>query len=192
MPARDLTVDYLGPALTGLPGRLGLTRAPGLRWPHPGREEEPLADDLRVLRQEHGATLLVTLLTRREAARLGDFKRAARAQGMAWLHLPVPDMEPPESPAAVAKVVTRLVKHLEAGHTAVLHCLAGLGRSGTVAACLLVARGQDAAAAVAAVRAVRPGAIQTLAQEAFVEEYQRWHQGEDGRQPRWRLWSRDD
>lgn len=181
---RELRVDYVGPALTGLPGRLGLARAPGLRWP-PGLERDPLGDDLRHLSQDHGATLLVTLLTRREVERLGDLKGGARAAGLRWLHHPIPDMQPPSSPAAAARVVARLEAHLAEGGTAVLHCLAGLGRTGTLAACLLVARGRDAAAAVAAVRAVRPGAIQTLAQEAFVVEFEAHLRGEDGRRPRW-------
>jgi protein-tyrosine phosphatase len=184
----DLHVDFLGPALTGLPGRLGLTRAPGLRWPGrpgvgPGRD--PLDDDLRTLADELGATLLVTLLSRREAAALGDFRRATRARGLRWLHHPIPDMAAPASPAAAAKVVDQLVAHLSGGHTAVLHCLAGLGRTGTVAACLLVARGLGAASAVEAVRAARPGAVQTEAQEEFVEAFERHLRGEDGRRPFW-------
>jgi ADP-ribosyl-[dinitrogen reductase] hydrolase len=183
-------VDFLEPDLTGLPGRLGLTRAPGGWWPgrsdqDPGPDE--LADDLRSLTGEHGATLLVTLLARRELAGLGDVEAAARAVGLAWLHHPIPDMEPPASPAAAAALVGRLTAHLESGRTAVLHCLAGLGRTGTVAACLLVSRGRGADEAIALVRAVRPGAVQSMAQAQFVAAFERYLRGEDGRQPGWSL-----
>jgi protein-tyrosine phosphatase len=193
----DLHVDFLGPSQTGLPGRLGLARAPGLRWPdgpdQPGGRDrrggshgrDPLADDLRVLAREHGATLLVTLLSQREVAALGDFEGAARSSGLRWLHHPIPDMATPASPAAAARIVDELTAHLAGGGTAVLHCLAGLGRTGTVAACLLVARGRGAVEAVAAVRSARPGSVQTAAQEAFVEDFERFHRGEDGRQPAW-------
>jgi protein-tyrosine phosphatase len=47
--------------------------------------------------------------------------------------------------------------------------MGGLGRSGTVAACYLVAAGASAEAAIAAVRAARgPRALETIAQEEFV------------------------
>jgi len=189
---RDLHVDFLGPDLTGLPGRLGLARAPGLRWPGGAAGPDALDDDLRILADELGATLLVTLLSRREVAALGDYRRTTRARGLRWLHHPIPDMATPASPAAAAKVVDRLTAHLAGGGTAVLHCLAGLGRTGTLAACLLVTRGRGAAEAVAAVRAARPGAVQTEAQEAFVEAFERFHRGEDDRLPFWRRLGRDE
>ena len=55
-----------------------------------------------------------------------------------------------------------------AGGHFVLHCWAGLGRTGTVAARLLVELGADPAAAIDLVRGSRPGAIQSLQQEVHV------------------------
>ena len=49
-----------------------------------------------------------------------------------------------------------------------VHCRGGLGRAGTIAARLLVECGWPAAKAIAAVREVRPGAIETRAQEKYV------------------------
>jgi protein-tyrosine phosphatase len=47
--------------------------------------------------------------------------------------------------------------------------MGGLGRSGTVAACFLVAAGMPPDTAIAAVRAARgPRALETVAQEDFV------------------------
>jgi protein-tyrosine phosphatase len=47
--------------------------------------------------------------------------------------------------------------------------MGGLGRSGTVAACCLVAAGMSPEAAIAAVRTARgPRALETIAQENFV------------------------
>ncbi|WP_200306505.1 dual specificity protein phosphatase family protein, partial [Paracraurococcus ruber] len=56
------------------------------------------------------------------------------------------------------------------GGRVAVHCAAGLGRSGMVAAWVLTGFGMPAAAAIAAVRAARPGAIETAAQEAFIRD----------------------
>ncbi len=55
---------------------------------------------------------------------------------------------------------------------AAIACMGGVGRSGTVAACVLVRQGIDAQAAIAMVRAARhPEAVETEAQETFVRRY---------------------
>jgi ADP-ribosyl-[dinitrogen reductase] hydrolase len=59
-------------------------------------------------------------------------------------------------------------RRLDLGENVVLHCLGGLGRSGMIAARVLVERGLAPAAAITAVRAARPGAIETAQQEAYV------------------------
>jgi ADP-ribosyl-[dinitrogen reductase] hydrolase len=56
------------------------------------------------------------------------------------------------------------------GHDVLVHCRGGLGRAGTIAARLLVELGMEPAEAIARVRAVRPGAIETPEQERFVRE----------------------
>jgi predicted protein tyrosine phosphatase len=58
------------------------------------------------------------------------------------------------------------------GGTVVIHCIGGLGRSGLAAAAFLRERGLSASEAIAAVRATRsPRALETVAQERFVERY---------------------
>ena len=57
---------------------------------------------------------------------------------------------------------------LRSGRDVLVHCRGGLGRAGTIAARLLIELGMEPATAIRQVRAVRPGAIETLEQEKYV------------------------
>jgi protein-tyrosine phosphatase len=51
-------------------------------------------------------------------------------------------------------------------------CMGGVGRTGTIAACALVAGGMTPGDAIATVRSIRhPTAVETAAQEAFVHAF---------------------
>jgi atypical dual specificity phosphatase len=56
-----------------------------------------------------------------------------------------------------------------------VHCTAGLGRTGVVLACHLVKRGMSADNAIARIRRLRPGSIETDDQARAVEEFARRH-----------------
>ena len=57
---------------------------------------------------------------------------------------------------------------LREGRNILVHCRGGLGRAGTIAARLLIEIGIDPKIAISEVRAVRPGAIETVEQEKYV------------------------
>ena len=61
----------------------------------------------------------------------------------------------------------------DGGHGVLVHCFAGLGRTGTILACFLVAQGMDAAEAIAHVRTRRPGSVEVYSQEFLVYQYAR-------------------
>jgi atypical dual specificity phosphatase len=82
-------------------------------------------------------------------------------------HVPMADFAPPTR-AQLATALGVIHAVVSAGERVAVHCGGGLGRSGTVAACYLVELGLDWRAAVARVRAVRPGAIETPAQLASI------------------------
>ncbi|MCH7735908.1 MAG: dual specificity protein phosphatase family protein [Chloroflexi bacterium] len=83
---------------------------------------------------------------------------------------PVPDFTPPE-PDQILRMIEFIDQQTEANRPVVVSCYAGIGRTGTVLACYLVHRGQEAAAAIELVRELRPGSIQTPEQEMAVYEY---------------------
>jgi ADP-ribosyl-[dinitrogen reductase] hydrolase len=61
-----------------------------------------------------------------------------------------------------------LRSQLKCGFNIVVHCKGGLGRAGTIASRLLIDAGTAPAEALAAVRAARPGAVETVAQDQYV------------------------
>lgn len=150
-------------------GRIGFTACPGRR--EAGAACRRLREDIAAIRG-WGAGLVLTLVETRELDRLEvpDLGARVRAAGMAWLHLPIVDFGVPDAAfeaawlTAGAAIRTRLL----AGRDVVLHCRGGFGRSGTIAARLLVELGADPEVAIGAVRAARSGAIETPAQEAHL------------------------
>ena len=77
---------------------------------------------------------------------------------MAALHLPIPNLRPPDEKFEIAWVDLwpRLDKEFQKGGRVFIHCYAGLGRTGTVASLILMHYGMSARDAIQAVRAVRP------------------------------------
>jgi protein-tyrosine phosphatase len=167
-----LRVDWLPHSALAVPGRLGLTRAPG-RWAE-GRNVDSdvrLREDLDALATVHGAKVLVTLLERAEIAEVGDLGSEARRSGVRWVHFPIPDMWVPSDIAATRRLVRQVLRALEGGEDVVVHCWGGLGRAGTIAACCLVSHGCEPRRAIAIVRSTRPGAVQSIEQELFVRGF---------------------
>lgn len=119
-----------------------------------------------------GAAILLTLNEPYEFARLGvpDFVDEASTRRFHWLHAPIPDMETPgDAFQAAWRIAAPLIADtLDGGGKVAVHCAAGLGRTGTLVAKMLVDRGLDVDAAIARVRNARPGTIETLRQELFV------------------------
>ena len=68
---------------------------------------------------------------------------------------PVPDLHAPDIDAAVAFVRT-LHDRIESGEVLLVHCGAGIGRAGTIAAAMLITMGLSLEDAVSTVAAKRP------------------------------------
>jgi len=154
-------------------GRIGLTFCPGKKQARAasGSWNRDLDADLDAIRA-WGAEVLVSLIEPAEYQRLGveDLPEKARAR-MAHLALPVPDygLPGPEWEAAWEAAGPGLRSILLRGGRICLHCMGGLGRSGTIAARLLVELGVPPEDAIRSVRAARPGAVETREQEEYVQ-----------------------
>jgi ADP-ribosyl-[dinitrogen reductase] hydrolase len=158
------------PALTGL---LGVTFCPGKKDAHAmsGAWHRDVRTDVAMIRH-WGAAMVITLIEPHEFALLQveNLGSAVTEAGMQWLHMPIRDVSVPDERFHSAWAIhSQLVmKTLEAGANVLVHCKGGLGRAGTVAARILIETGLPARDAIASVRAKRPGAIETLAQERYL------------------------
>lgn len=154
-------------------GLIGMTLCPGKKDKYSinGPWERDLQTDLTVV-QEWGAQALVSLMEEHEFDLLGvpEMGRMASELGLTWFHLPIPDVQPPggQFKALWPNTGTALHQILDAGGRIVVHCRGGLGRTGVVAAQLLVERGMAIKEAIRVVREARPGAIQTSGQEKYL------------------------
>jgi protein tyrosine phosphatase (PTP) superfamily phosphohydrolase (DUF442 family) len=152
---------------------IGLTPCPGSALFPSAREpwQLDLAADFDVI-AEWGAAAVVTLLQASELTRpsIQDLQSHAGRRGMEWHHLPIREGGVPSSDfeASWPAVAGRLRALLGQRRHVLIHCMGGLGRSGIVAARLLVELGEEPRAAIERVRRARDGAIETEAQEAYV------------------------
>lgn len=87
-----------------------------------------------------GINLVVSLLETNEARTLGlDAEREqVKSLGMDFVSFPIPDMGIPTSVEKFASLSKMLLKQVDAGVNTLVHCHAGIGRSGLMAAGILL------------------------------------------------------
>jgi ADP-ribosyl-[dinitrogen reductase] hydrolase len=172
-------------AVPGMPGLIGMTLCPGKKDPYAkfGAWDRDLQADLQVVR-EWGASAIVSLLEEYEFELLGvaGFGAGVSAE-FHWLWLPIPDGGIPDHAfeRRWADEGAELHRRLADGERVLIHCRAGLGRTGTIAARLLVESGMTPLQALNAVRAARRGTVETLEQERYVLTLARRLPVQDGR-----------
>jgi ADP-ribosyl-[dinitrogen reductase] hydrolase len=161
--------------VSGSDGIIGVTFAPGKKQvsAFSGKHDRDLAADLDVIAGWNAAAV-VTLVEDHEikALKIKDIGHEVRRRFMEWHHWPIADVS---VPAAFFDLMwygrsTSLRRLLGGGSRILIHCKGGLGRAGMVAARLLADFGETPDAAIAKVRAARPGAIETPEQKAWVAQ----------------------
>jgi protein-tyrosine phosphatase len=118
--------------------------------------------------------MVVSLLTADEEADL-DLKMestVAADWGMRFLSFPIVDRQVPESEGGLAAALARVDRELASGKNVVLHCRQGIGRTGLVAACLLLTKGLDPKAAVQRLSSARGLAVpETTEQREWIDRF---------------------
>jgi protein-tyrosine phosphatase len=128
---------------------------PGALWlaPMPGHLE-PWEEFLAHARRAH-LSRIVCLTPREEITLLSAPYDEALQQGgllCAWTHLPMRNFALSEDAQAFRQGVVTLAQAVRDGESILLHCAAGIGRTGTAAACILKQLGLDRTQALQRVR----------------------------------------
>jgi protein-tyrosine phosphatase len=121
----------------------------------------------------HQVSLVVVLAERIECRNLarGDLFEVYRREGLEVIHLPLRDFSAGNG-APIQPCIRQVLAELGDGRHVAIHCRAGRGRAGMFAACLArEALGLSGDEALAWIRELVPGAVETRGQEDFVHTY---------------------
>lgn len=167
--ALPFTIDTVSvPSLSGL---IGISHCPGMRlFSTLDLYDDRIENDLQSIRN-WGAAVIVTLLDLRELAMLGvaDLPDKVHSMNMNWLHLPIRSMELPDETFEEEwkSAGPQLLQLLSEGQRLLIHCKEGIGRSGVVAARLLIEAGVAPATALKLVKKARPGCLMLNSHEDY-------------------------
>jgi protein-tyrosine phosphatase len=147
------------------PGRIALSARPrGGDW---------LSDEVADWKRA-GIGNVLSLLESQEEADLDLRAEAAevRGHGLQYSSFPIPDRHAPASEAELARALEKLDRSLSSGKNVLIHCRQGVGRSGLIAACLLVKKGMSPGAAVQKISAARGVIVpETEEQREWINHY---------------------
>ena len=158
-------------SIPGIKGKLIFT-------PCPGTKNSSLADSLATLKQA-GASAVISLMPASELAANGaeDIGKQCQVQDMAWFHLPVADEQVPLEDFGQGWKACKqsILERLNAGQDIAIHCKGGSGRTGLIAARIMIEAGIPRADAIALVQALRPKAIQHPAHINWITQFDAAH-----------------
>ncbi|MGH8385882.1 MAG: cyclin-dependent kinase inhibitor 3 family protein [Pseudomonas sp.] len=142
--------------------------------PCPGTKDASVAEALDSLK-EAGASALLTLMPVEELSQneVANLPEQCLQRGIEWFHLPVEDDEAPGEPFQAAWETNRerIKQLLIEGKNIAIHCKGGSGRTGLIAAQLLIECGVPFREAISEVQALRPRAIQHPAHINYISQF---------------------
>lgn len=155
---------------------LDIPQRPGhlIFTPCPGTRDASLSKALATLK-DAGANALITLMPDAELAAndASDLSAVCSELGLEWLHLPIADEHVPlaDFDAAWARHREEIATLLDSNATLAIHCKGGSGRTGLIAARILIELGVERETAVRHVQALRPKALQHPAHAGWLAQF---------------------
>lgn len=174
-----IRVDFIKSVAFPVLDQLGMTFAPGKKQLKPVSGpawDRDLVVDLERMCEQYGIEVLVSLVEDGELDELciPDLVRKAKQFGIHTIRFPIRDMGVPKNSESFSSMVDQVVGKLREKKKIAVHCKGGLGRAGTVAACIsIVASNWELSSgdAIRLVRTARPGTIENSLQESFVRSF---------------------
>lgn len=124
----------------------------------------PIVADLEFLK-DNGIEAIVSL------TEIPLHKTLIEEFGFEYKHIPIADLTTPTQ-EQIEEFVNFINNLASSKKKIVVHCEAGIGRTGTMLACYLVSKGHSARKAISEVRKKRPGSIETTEQEDTIIKYE--------------------
>ncbi|MGY5452439.1 phosphatase domain-containing putative toxin [Agarivorans sp. MS3-6] len=145
-----------------------------LLTPCPGTKGVDLSTSLQQLCYKNSPALL-TMMTKQEMAdnQVSDLPKHAVTYDMQWFHLALEDDTVPDQAWEdyFLIVLPRFVQLINSGVSLSLHCKGGSGRTGMVAARIMLALGFELDDAISKIKAVRPNAFTVPAQLEYIQKF---------------------
>jgi protein-tyrosine phosphatase len=132
------------------------------------RPSQPFRAGLAAL-VDAGVSTIACLLDAHEMP--AELVTAYDTSALTILRYAIPDFGRPADAGGLAAFVSDLLDRLRRGETIYLHCLAGIGRTGTVLACLLKTAGAAGDPVELVRRIYDPRALETEEQQRFARAF---------------------
>lgn len=166
----ELRIDFMELSVKNpsLRGKIGMTILPGRK-----DRERDLSEDIRTIHDNH-ISAVVCLLSVDELEFYGvkNLKSAYEDSGLRTYFLPILDQSVP-TVEETKKVLNWIHGFIENSQNVMIHCVGGLGRTGTIAACYLIEYcNTEPEEAIEYVRKARsPRAVESDRQKEFIQKF---------------------
>lgn len=142
--------------------------------PCPGTKDTSISDAFESL-VEAGADAVITLLSDKELGALSvpTFGNEAAQKSFNWFQLPIEDDSEPEQPyeEALSTSKDELLALVKGKKTIAIHCRGGSGRTGLMAAILLLESGGNWSKVKSLIQSVRPKALGHPAHISYLKKH---------------------
>jgi protein-tyrosine phosphatase len=142
--------------------------------PCPGTKEVSLDDSIEQLKSQ-GVTIIITALSSKELQEkgVGDLPNVIEKAGLRWVHAPIEDDVAPDKDFQTrwSQYSPMLHQAIADGEKIAMHCMGGSGRTGLLAAHLLLEKGWELREIITHVQALRPGAFTKRVQVEYIHKF---------------------